>query len=211
MSVLRPYTTEAKVEAFLNKSIVTGEADFPINAAVDIIEKRTDRVFYIPEVTSDDDTGEPSERLFDGNGRNKLRVDECVAVTKLEVSRDGWGDTFTEIVVGGANGYYKLPTNAAARLLPFSHLLLRSDTFQRGVQNIRVTAKWGYSADPPEAISLAATILAAGIYNYNRGGGGSNVKSESIGNYSVSYDNADGWDELDKAMKIIEQYRLISL
>ena len=205
MAITKEYTTEAKVESFLDISITTGEADDAINAAVDIIDQKTDRNFIADSSAS--------ARLFDGNGKQNLCIDECVEITKVEIGNNIYGDSFSEISAGGANGYYLLPNNYSEKGIPIDEVHVRSRYWIVGFQNHRITAKWGYSAAVPEAISMATTILAAGIYMYNRGGASGNVKSEKIGNYSITYgaDSADKWKSFERALQIIEQYRRISL
>ncbi|MFA5091691.1 MAG: hypothetical protein WC483_03825 [Candidatus Paceibacterota bacterium] len=205
MSVIKAYTSAAKVAAFLGKTIAAGAADDAINHAVDIIDSLTGRNFIADAAAS--------ARLFDGSGVNQLDIDECVAVSKVEICADEWGDSFTEVTLGGYGGYYLLPRNNKdnmGRTLPYTAVLHRSEIWVRGYGNQKITAKWGYSAAVPSAIEFAATILASSIYGYNLAGGG-NIKSESIGNYSVSYENEEGWDALNRAKSAIEQYRRIRL
>ena len=202
MSVLKAYTTEAKLNAFLGITIVTGEADDAINEAVDLIDKLTGRNFIA-------DT-EASTRLFDGNDNDHLPIDECVSISKVEKGDNYYGDTFTEIseFVQGSNtaGYKELPVNYSEEAIPIRRIFLRGYLWLKGKFNNRITAKWGYSATVPQAIALATTILASGIYMYNKGGASGNVKSEKIGLYSVAYNNTEGWDSLAKAKLTIEQY-----
>jgi hypothetical protein len=199
MSVNKAYTSETKMEAFLNVSIVSGAADDAINEAVALIDQITGRNFIADNTAS--------ARYFDGSSGNELDIDECTAISKVEWSMDEWGDFREEIAAGGSDGYYLLPNNAAARGIPIKIVKLRSRYWIEGVANHKITAKWGFSTAVPSGIELAATILASGIYMYNRGGGSGNVSSERIGNYSVTYADLQGWDALDRAKSILQSYR----
>jgi len=58
-----------------------------------------------------------------------------------------------------------------------------------------------------------ATVLVAGIINEQRQGG-SEVKSERIGNYQVTYNSDKGsnsFADLKRAIEIIDQYRRINI
>lgn len=202
MSVLKAYTTEVKLEAFLGKDIVAGEADDAINEAVNLIDQLTGRNFIA------DDTA--SIKLFDGNDNDYLLIDECISISKVEKGDNYFADTYSTITlfVQGDNtkGYIRMPINYSEDAIPIRRVFLRGYLWLKGIGNNRITAKWGYSATVPQAIALATTILASGIYMYNKGGTSGNIKSEKIGMYSVAYNNTEGWDALAKAKLIIEQY-----
>lgn len=203
MAIIKAYTTEIKLEAFLNIAITSGEADDAINQAVDIIDQLTGRNFIADSVAS--------VRLFNGNAQQDLPIDDCVSISKVEVGDNGYGDTFTEITEGGSDGYYLYPNNYSARSLPIRAIHLRSRVWIAGWANQRITAKWGYSTTVPQAIAFATTVLASGIYMYNRGGASGGIKSEKIGNYSVSYSSEEGWKAYKDALTAIGQYRRLTI
>ncbi len=202
MSIIKEYTTEAKLETYLNKTIPTGQADDAINGAVDVIDGMTDRNFIA-------DTS-ATARKYNGNDSDNLLIDECVEITEVKLGLDLYGDSKSTLTANVANGYYPVPNDYANRGLPINELHLRGRVWIIGFANHEITAKWGYSATVPQAIELAATILAAGIYNSHRGGSG-NKKSEKIGNYSVSYLNDDQWADFEKAKDIVAQYKRYTL
>jgi len=202
MSITKEYTDEAKINTFLNKTITVGSADDAINQAVDVIDQLTGRNFIADS--------EASSRLFDGNDKDILPIDECVEITVVQKGDNYYGDSFTTIAefVQGTNsaGYSKMPFNFSALKAPIRRLALRGYAWLLGRGNHKITAKWGYSVAVPEAIVLATTILASGIYMFNRGGASGNVKSEKIGLYSVSYNNDEGWSAFERAKLAIAQY-----
>lgn len=192
MSENKGYTTKEKIESFLQKTIEANLSDYILSAQA-YIETATGRKFA-PD-------GEESVRYFNGNGRMDLIIADCYEVTKLEISTDSWGDNFS--VINSTD--YK-----AIRLepdLPITKLISRYTGFTKGLQNIKITAKWGWEEIPAD-ISFCATVLASGMYNAQING--SNLKSESIGQYSVSYGEKD-WENLEKVKKILQQYENIQI
>lgn len=202
------YTTKAKVAQFLNTTISMSDDDFAVLIAYaeSIIEQITGRIFAVV-LTDEEELEDVAEvRLFSGNGRQSLLIDDTCLVTKVEVGNDDYGGSFTEVdpVSENPDGYFLLPPNALSKGQPITEIKLRSRHWTCGELNNRITAVWAYSEEAPDDISFAATVLTGGIYNYNRGGGSGNIKSERIGDYSVTYDNDGGWDDLERAKDIIK-------
>jgi hypothetical protein len=196
--MLKGYTNKEKIEKFLGIT-TTVDLNFFIETAEKIIEKLTGRVFIADETAV--------ARTFGGNGQSTMMIDDCIEITKLEIGDDDYGGTFTEIDAGGIDGYFPLPENYAEKGIPITRVYLRANSFTRGIKNNRITAKWGYSQYCPADIAFVATAIAGGLYNSERGAEGA-VKSESIGNYSVTYDSAgEAWSEFERAKEIIKQYK----
>lgn len=198
------YTTKAKVERYLLTDIDTSfntQVDEWIEGVERIIDQITGRNFI-----ADD---EPSSRVFDGDGTEKLLIDEAVEVSQVEIGNDSYGSSFSIVPNTGAGRYFTEPGNHVAKKVPISAIVLSAGAFPTGMQNNRITAKWGYSAAVPEDISFVATIFVAGIINQHRQGG-DEIKSESIGNYSVTY-NTDkennSWSDFENAKRILDTYK----
>lgn len=189
------YTDEATIEKYLLTDI---DASFSaqiaewISGVSTYIENYTGRTFVA-------DT-EATERLFEGGRSQKLLIGDCVAITKVEVG-DQYGEAFTEI---DAADYQALPYNST----PKYSIGLKRQTWGVGVH--RITAKWGYSVACPLDIKFAATVLVAGIIwpQINPGG---TKKSETIGNYSVSYQTDDGVADYKRACEILDTYRIFPI
>lgn len=194
----KSYTTELKLETFLNEAITTGQANDYILATQDFIDKYTQRNFKA-------DTS-ASIKLYDGNDTPNLLIDDCVEISEVKRGLDEYGDQFETISAGGYTGYYTLPNNTASGK-PINEVHLRGRNWVTGLRNCSIKAKWGFSTAVPDDVSFAATIIAAGMYKFYRGGGSGNIKSEAIGNYSVSYDTKTGWDEYERARKILNNYK----
>jgi len=150
------------------------------------IEKTTGRVFIADAVAS--------EKIYDGNGEQDLFIDECVEVSKVTIDD-------TELL--SAN-YLKYPASE----LPITRLKIKNTSalcFTKGEQNIKVEAKWGYSVACPADIAFAALVLVAGIINFS-GIMEGEIKSETIGAYSVTYKDKKDWQDFERAKRILEQY-----
>lgn len=195
------YTTNDKVNNFLG----TTGVDFTtqIEEAEGLIDEITGRVFKAPDTAT--------ERVFNGNGQNILPVDEFIVPegesATIKKGEDFYGDSKTTLTEGASlNGYYLMPRNASDKNKPYDAIFVRGGIWTEGFGNHAITAKWAYSETAPEAIVLAATVFAAGIYQYNRGGASGDVQSEKIGHYSVSYGSEAGWRAYNRTMKILTQY-----
>jgi hypothetical protein len=201
----KAYTTEALIEKYLNVAIVTGDAESFILATQKYIETFTSRNFKA-------DT-EASARLYDGNSRQGLVIDDCVEVTKVEVGANMWGDSFTEVTneTGETPQYYLLPTNYEEDEVPIRKIGLRSMIWIDGNANHRITAKWGYAVKVPADISFVATVIASGMYYQNRGENTGAIKSEKIGIYQVAYADQKGLSDLEKSSSILGLYKKILL
>lgn len=198
------YTTEVKVETFLNEAIESGKVDDAILQAERFIDEYTGRNFKADTTAT--------ARKYDGDGSQELIIDDCVDVTKVEVGSNYYGDSYTEIVAhdsvgAGTDVYYELPNNYSAKNLPIRKLLLRARHFCEGLQNHQITGKWGYSVSVPSDVELAATILVASVYKYGRSGGLGGVKSEKIGDYSVSFNDDQSKADFERAMEILDRYK----
>lgn len=101
-------------------------------------------------------------RIYDSRGEDHIYIDECVDITKLEVKDSPTDDTY---VTWAATDYIKAagaPSWPEYNKTPYTLLIIAINgdygTFTEGQQTVQVTAKWGYSADPP-AIVEQATII----------------------------------------------------
>jgi hypothetical protein len=197
------YTSKTAVEGYLGK--VTGLTDAILDTYIEgvekVIDQMTGRNFKADSAAS--------ARTYDGDDTDRLLIDDCVEITKVEVGLDSYGDTFQEVAATGADRYFVLPANRAALSVPAFGLALSARVWAQGQQNNRVTAKWGYSASVPADIAFAACVFVAGIVNF-RGDGG--IKSESIGNYSVSFGSESRcWADFEASKAAVEAYRRIQL
>ena len=182
------YTSKEKIDNFLGVDVTINLIDY-ILSAQQYIDTFTGRTFA-------NDTNE-SIKLINGNSGSILQIPEATEITKLEIASDGWGDNFTEILTAD----YKLISSNDG--LSANKIALRSSIFTTGLGNVRLTGKWSMGEIPAD-LSFCATVIASGMYNAQLAGGV--LKSESIGQYSVSYDDKD-WAKLDKVKQILQSYQ----
>lgn len=196
------YTTRQQIENYL---LITIDPTFynQVNSWIEQIEK------YIDQITGRNFVADAAatERLYDGNNANILPIDDCISITKVETGDGSVASksVFWETLIKG-DDYMEYPANYAADKTPIDELRMLGGVFLRGFQNIKIKAKWGYSVTAPEDIMTAATILVAGIINYSLNAEGE-VKSMSIGRYSVTYKDEKQWQDFDRVKGILEYYQ----
>lgn len=186
---MKGYTSKQALENYTLQTInasFDAQIDSWIEAMEKFIEKYTGRIFI-----ADTDA---SEKVYDGDGGSEQKFDEFIELTKVELGED----TKTEVL---AANYRTYPNNDERK----NKIQLKEDYFTKGYQNVTITAKWGYSAECPEDIKLAATILLAGVINYSNNAKGK-IRSEGIGRYSVTYDD-QGWQDFKRTMMILNSYK----
>lgn len=168
-----------------------------IVAVETMIEQITGRVFKA-------DTSS-SVRYFDGGSAGALMIDDAVEITSIKLGRSA--DSTEYLPVGNGTDYYLYPANGSM----VNRIELARAYYPSGTQNIGIGAKWGYSVTPPEDIQLAATIIAAGIINFNAPETGERIQSETIGRYSVTYRDEQGFKDFEMAKGILESYRKMTV
>ena len=187
---MRGYTSKINLERYTLQTI-DASFDTQINSWIESIEgfigRYTGRIF-IADTTA-------SEKTYDGEGGSKQKFDEFISLTKVEIGED----TKTEIE---SDNYRIYPNNDERK----NKIQLKENYFTKGYQNVTITAKWGYSINCPEDLTLAATTLLAGIINYSNDAKGK-IRSESIGRYTVAYTDDQGWQDFKRAMMILNSYK----
>ena len=186
------YTTKQAVENYTLQNIAssfTAQITSWIEAIEQFIDQRTGRNFVADSVAT--------TRVYDGIDDSEIDIDDFISITKLEV-----GEELADRVEIIAADYRTYPANET----PKQTIQLKDSYFTEGHQNVVVTAKFGYSATCPADITLAATILMAGIINYSNNAKGK-VQSETIGRYSVTYNSEKGWQDFKNAMAILDSYK----
>lgn len=135
-----------------------------IARAGELIDRLTRR--YVPGAEAYAAAATASTRIYTASGGCQVRIDDCIAVSGVEI-RTGSETAWTTLA---ATDYVTYPYNA----LPIFRLDIdeRQGTYARWPvgypQNVRVTARWGYSATAPEVVKQAAVIQV--IRWYRRGG-----------------------------------------
>ena len=189
------YTTITEVENYLLQDIGSSfelQITDWIIAMSNQVSLMTNREWLASDTASD--------RYFNGNSSPYLKIDEAVSVTKLYVGED-YGVNFVE-----KTNFITYPYNST----PVKKLILTDDTFNCGIKNIKITAKWGYALEVPKDIAFATTVLVAGIV-LNQTNQDGEIESEKIGNYAVSYKTDEQKNDYKMAMDIINSRRIILL
>ena len=202
---MKGYTTIKKIENYILTEIdisFSDQIETWIETMEDYVDIYTGRNFIADS--------EASARLYNGRDSQNLLIDDCVEITKVEKGDNAYGDTFTEISAGGSSGYYLLPDNYSAVGVPIDKVHLRSANWLVGLQNCRITAKWGYSVAVPSDIGFATTVLVNNIINENNTTKG-DLKTERIGEYSVGYKSQKEKIDFDRAFAILDKYKKIFL
>jgi hypothetical protein len=183
-------TTKANVEKYLLTAI-DSSFDAQITAWIAAAEKHINRMTNRQIIA---DTA-PAEYKYSGNKKDYMHVDDFIDIDTVEMDGvDITDDIFFE------------PANR----LPYFKLVYDEGVFEKGKQNIVVTGRRGYadSAAIPEDLVFAATVLVAGIVNFSNNSSGE-IKSESIGGYSVTYVSDSQKNDFTRAEAIIKSYRRI--
>lgn len=175
------YTTKAKVENYMLKEI-------DISFATSIDNYISYATSWIDNYCGSNKFGKrsfenPTEevRYFDGNGKRELPIDDALEITEVNFDYD-------DLIRTNDLEFKPYPLNALSRNEPYTSIkLIDNYVFEAGLGNIEITGIWGYSAEPPKEIELAATKIVAGIIREN---GSKNLKEETkekFDDYSVSY------------------------
>lgn len=189
-------TTKTNVEKYL---LVTIDSSFSsqISAWISSVEKYMNKQTNRQLIADSED----GEYYYDGSDRKTLVVDDFVSITSVSLlSRDFTTVSETEIT----DYVYFYPVNEK----PIWRLESDLYYFENGRQNVKVVGQRGYVEDDsiPEDLTFAATVLVAGIVNFSHNSKGE-VKSESIGSYSVTYETTAQQNDYDMTKEILKSYR----
>jgi len=190
------YTTEEKIENYLLidiDSTFSTQIDNWITSAEQYIDNYCQRTF------SDEGA---ATKTYDGNGTSELLVDDIYSLSKIEIEDNDGNIQWT---VDTEGDYYLYPSNETPKL-KIELDPTNTPYFQRGQQNIKIKASWGYQSVPSD-IQLAATKLVAGIIEDKNESEAGKVDSESIGDYKISYKDLSGAAEEMDVKSILQKYR----
>lgn len=105
-----------------------------------------------------------TERIYDGNGAQKLAVDELAAApTSVEVAETG---NVTNYTLWAATDYFMWPYNALVEGQPYTHIIIdvqygTKTSFYAFPRAVKVTGKFGYSVTVPHMIKEVTIIQAS--------------------------------------------------
>ena len=153
----------------------------------------------------ENDADAAADRYFDGSGARELLIDTyyaLVSVTTLDVDGD-------DDVTIDTDGIIEYPLNRTAKDRIYLETSASIAKFPAHRNAVKINAKWGFASVVPEDISLAATRLLGHLLNKRIKGG--DTKSESLGDYSISFFEIDEAANLLGVTNILDQYRPLDL
>lgn len=158
------YATATEVKAYAPDLNWGATYDTLFGYLVTAISRLIDR-YMRREDSAYDASDTATIRYFDGKGEAEQFIDECVEITKVEyLSAES---TWTE---WAATDYMKLGPDGSKNQTPYCTLYVENygdySLFPEGKQNLRITAKWGYSATVPNLVKLACVEHA--IYSFKQ-------------------------------------------
>lgn len=196
------YTTQARVEAYLERSLTDEELvliDEIIEYVSSFISSYTGRTWAdVPDDYSEEP--EATERLYDGVYSKELFVDDFTDLDKVELL-DSQGSTY--LTLEDADQFNLYPLNKTVK----QSIYLRNYHFPSGSARVRVTAVFGSGAVPADIIMVATSLVTSFLWTMGEAG---DFKKESIEGYSYELltsdqaksDNAELMKSLDKWKKI---------
>lgn len=174
------YTTEAKIENYLQITIddsISAYVSDWINWVSKYIDRYTGTTFETSSQTYYYDVRGMQSRLF---------IDDCTAITSLQLlDEDGnVEDTLTE-----NSDFWLYPLNKTTkneiRLDPYGKYAVFPYT---GSKKVKVTATFGVENTVPADIEMVATQMVGDLIRQNSSEA-KGKKSETLGEYSVTYEN----------------------
>ncbi|MFA5377698.1 MAG: hypothetical protein WC455_18250 [Dehalococcoidia bacterium] len=175
------YITLANLKSRIQKTDVTDDTILTAiitsaSLAVDRFCNRPDGFVALTNATA---------RTFAGSGSAVQRIDECTAITLVEVKDSATDTTYVSWTAGDWLAFRGDPESPDFNRTPYTHLMVdptgdyavfssgaysgksgfrRDDLGRRRVPTVRVTAKWGYATTVPGPIQEAAAALATRWY-----------------------------------------------
>jgi len=164
------YVTTAEVKAIAQHALASDDDTYDTIIAslitrasrlVDRLTRREDNAYDAPA------TG--TVRYFDGEGGLYQAIDECISVSAVSIRQTSGTTTWTDLE---STDYREWPYNYSDQSVPIMRLDMDRrqgsySTWPTGRQAVKVTAKWGYSDDPPPIIEQA--VIAQVIRWFKRG------------------------------------------
>lgn len=191
----KKYCTVEDVENYVGLDVAAGfqsQIESWIEGISNLISLKTSREWLADTAAN--------ERFFDGNGMQSMEVDEFIEVSNVYTG-DAFGENFTE-----ETSYITYPHNTTVK----DTIVLKDSLFPSFIKSVKINAKWGYAVTVPEDIKFATVVLVAGII-LSQTNQDQEVKSEKIGNYSVSYETDAQKSDYENALQTILYRRKITI
>ncbi len=198
------YTDKARIQNFLLINI-NDSFSSQIEEWIAVVKS------YIDNYCGTSFEGTAEARYFDGDGTSELLVDNFVSLTKIEILNDSGS---VEHTLDATTDYYLYPANKTAKnRIVINRSNADISIFPRTYpQNIKITANWGSSDTVPEDIRFAASKLVAEIIKEGNYDIGNEIKSERLGEYTITYQDVDKMVKGGIGVKeILDMHRVIGV
>lgn len=146
-------------------------------------------------------------KTYDGNGSNELLVDSLVGNPTYIKILNSDGTTYLTLTQGQSNDYVLLPLNSTEKNVIRLTAQGAYSCFSKQKSLVEISASFGASAAVPADIELAATKLIDAMARQGAG----DVKSEALGDYSVSYASIEEKANSMGVVSILDSYRDIDI
>lgn len=203
----RQYCTISEVENYMLIDIADGfqsQVEEWIEWMTEYIETQTGRVFEADAVNS--------EKIYEVNLERSISIAGSLASPMQLIIHD-FVNTSTSVMKVTIDDeeldedeFLLYP--ATVEELPKTSIVLKKDSglsFTQGEQNIKIEAKWGYSIDVPKSIRFATIVFVAGMINNSWSSEGE-MKSVTIGSYSVSFKDKKELQDFERIQGILNTY-----
>lgn len=200
------YTTQERVEAFLNRELTQNEVsllDEIIESVSDTINQYCSRSWFPVDADDEEDDYTEEARLFDGTGSKTLFIDDFISISQIKINDRLGGELGTW---SNADNWILGPNNKN----PKTSIYLKTGRFNEGIGNIEITGVWG-AGNPPKGVVMACTQLV-GKFLQKSNNGTSQFKKESIEGYSYELMSGAEIDaDTERIMSTLGVYRRILL
>ena len=195
------YTTEEKIESYLMITIDQSQSDEVDNWIIAVsnwIENYTGRTFEASTET----------KYFDGSGSRELYIDSVISITTLQTLNTD-GTVSTTLTEGHDDDYLLYPLNESPKHIIKLVISSSIAVFPSGLKRVKITGNFGQASSVPADVELAATMLVGKIIGKGLKGG--ETKGQSLGDFSVSYEDVNESADSLGIKNILDKYRKIEL
>jgi hypothetical protein len=197
------YTNKSNVENYLMIDIDTA-FDIQINSWITSAET------YIKNYTNRTFGPTNETRYFDGSGKSEQFVDSFTGSPVVLILVLNSSDIEYTLTEGIDDDFIVYPYNEITKFKLIMTTNSQIGYWPTGKKRIKITADFGIGSSIPKDIELVATKMVADIIQKGLKGG--QVSSESLGDYSVSFDNQFDENAMGLEIKqILDKYRIYEL
>lgn len=172
-----------------------GQLQLAIDAATGEIDARVNRTFGLSAAASD--------RYFTANSDGTVDVDDIGGLAGFAVATDATDDGTYEVTWIDETDFRRLPVNAAQLGQPWDRLeRLRAGRylFPSASSRVKVTARWGWPAVPPQVRQACALLAALTATRDNQ------LRSLSVEGHAVTFDHEAAERRIDELLAGFVKY-----